>query len=321
MTRSSGPTLEIGGRTVTLSNTGKVFFPDDGITKGDLIAYYGGIADVMVPHLRGRPLSLQRFPDGIAGSTFFQKKIGDYFPDWIERVEVPKKGGTVTHVVCEDPATLVYLANQAVIVIHVWLSRADRIRQPDRIVFDFDPPDASPESFALVREKAQECRVLLEALGLVPFVMSTGSRGLHVTVPIQRRHEVGEVHEFAAAVAEWQVRRDPDRVTTEFHKARRGGRLFLDFMRNAYAQTAVAPYSVRARPGAPVATPLAWDDLADPALRSDAFTIRNLGRRLSQQGDPWRDIGRAARSLGAARRRLDRLIRSSRLPQRIAIEM
>lgn len=294
---------EIGRRTVEISNPDKVLFPDDGITKADLADYYARIAETMLPHVRGRPATMQRYPDGIEGETFFQKDVPNYFPDWIKTVEMAKEGGTVTHLVIEEAATLVYLANQACITPHMWLSRADRPHHPDRIVFDFDPPG---KEFTPIRDAARRLRDILEELGLVPFVMTSGSRGLHVVAPLKRTTDFDEVRTFARGVAELLVGRHPDRLTTEQRKNKRGRRIFVDTMRNSYAQTAVAPYAVRARAGAPVAAPLDWDELGR-GLEPRKYTIANVFRRLARKDDPWAKIERQARALDAPREKLDQL--------------
>jgi bifunctional non-homologous end joining protein LigD len=294
---------EVGRRTVEISNPDKVLFPDDGMTKADLADYYARIAETMLPHVRGRPATMQRYPDGIEGETFFQKDIPNYFPDWIKTVEMAKEGGIVTHLVIEEAATLVYLANQACITPHVWLSRADRPHHPDRIVFDFDPPG---KEFAVIRDAARRLRDILEELGLVPFVMTSGSRGLHVVAPLKRTAEFDEVRTFARGVAELLVGRHPDRLTTEHRKNKRGRRIFVDTMRNSYAQTAVAPYAVRARAGAPVAAPLDWDELGR-GFEPRKYTIANVFRRLARKDDPWAKIERQARALDAPRKKLDEL--------------
>ncbi|TXS00554.1 ATP-dependent DNA ligase [Streptomyces sp. col6] len=278
-----------------ISRPDKVLFPDDGITKADLAGYYRTVARRMLPHLRERPLMLQRFPDGTGGHGFMQKDVPDYFPDWVHRVELPKEGGTVAYPVADDTATLVYLAGQACITPHRFLSRADRPHHPDRLVFDLDPPG---DDFAPVREAALGLHGLLEELELPSLVMTTGSRGLHVVVALDRRDDFDDVRAFARAVADALVARQPDRFTTEARKKTRGDRLYLDVQRNAYAQTAVAPYAVRARPGAPVAAPLAWEDVDDPALDARRWTLRDADALLDR--DPWHDPPRP-RSLGRAR--------------------
>lgn len=299
--------IVFGQHRVEVSNTDKVFFPDSAITKGDLIDYYEAIAETMLPYLRGRPMAMHRFPDGIQGEGFYQKDAPDYFPEWIRRVTVKKEGGTVTHVVCENAATLVYLADQACIAPHVWLSRVDKLNNPDLLVFDLDPPDGE---FAAVRFAARASRDLLEELGLAVFVQTTGSRGLHVVVPLDRSADFDAVRSFAQGVAELLARREPKRLTTEQHKEQRGKRVFLDTGRNSYAQTFVAPYAVRPRPGAPVATPLNWNELGQ--VDAQRYNLRNILRRLGQKDDPWKGMARHARSLKQPARRLEGLLSESR---------
>ena len=282
---------------VEVSHPERLMFPRDGITKGDLVGYYERVAEWMLPHLKGRPISMQRFPDGIEGEGFFHKDAPDYYPDFVGRAKVSKRGGSVTHAVVNEARALAYLANQNCITPHVWLSRADNIRKPDRMVFDLDP---SVEDFGAVRRAARGLGELLRELGLAPFAMTTGSRGLHVWVPLRRSREFPKVRGFAHAVGTELAERHPDELTMEFRKAKRGDRLLIDVNRNAYAQTAVPPYAVRPRPGAPVSMPLDWDELAASRLRPDRWNVRNAFRRLAAKGDPWAEIGKHARALGNA---------------------
>ncbi|MGV4984469.1 non-homologous end-joining DNA ligase [Streptomyces sp. NRAIS4] len=298
--------IRAGRRTVRIQRPGKVLFPGGGgakeYTKGDLADYYRSVAPHMLPHLRGRPLMLERHPDGIDGERFMQKNVPEHYPDWITRAEVAKEGGTVTHAVCDDTATLLYLADQACITLHRWLSRTDRaggVDHPDRLVLDLDPPR---DDFSQVREAALWLRELLDELGLPALPMTTGSRGLHLVVPLNGRHDFDEVREFARDVAESAESRHPDRLTTAARKEDRGDRLYLDVQRNAYAQTAVVPYTVRARPGAPVAVPLAWDQLDDPGLDARRWTIADAVEQA--RTDPWGGLPGRGRALGPARRRL-----------------
>jgi bifunctional non-homologous end joining protein LigD len=296
--------VTVGRRRFDLSRPTKVLFPDDGITKADVVTYYRDVAPVMLPHLRGRPLMLQRCPDGVAGGCFYQKKASGHFPDWVPTVDAPKAGGVVRHAVCNDEATLAYLAGQATLSFHVWLSRADRLERPDRVVFDFDP---SRPDFASVRRGARAAGDLLEELGLEPFVATTGSRGLHVVAAIDRRAGFDEVRTFARRAADVLARHDAESLTTEARKERRGGRVLIDVLRNGYAQTTVAPYSLRPIPGAPVATPLEWRELDAPRLGPRSYGLANVRRRLDARGDPWDRLARSARPLGPARRRLAEL--------------
>jgi bifunctional non-homologous end joining protein LigD len=288
-------TVRVGRRTIDLSNPDKVLFADQGITKADLVRYYRAVAKVLMPHLRGRPVMMDRYPDGIDRGSFVQKNVPDYFPDWVHRAELPKEGGAVTHVVCDDPATLVYLAAQACITPHVWLSRVDRPDRPDRLVFDLDP---FADDLGVVRDAAGSLRGTLEELGLTSFVQTTGSRGFHVLVPLDRRAGFDEARSFARGVAELLAERDPTRLTTEQRKNKRGDRLYLDTMRNAYGQTSVPPYAVRARSGAPVATPLTWEELENGDVEPQSFDTSSVLERLKREGDPWAGMIRHPQSLG-----------------------
>ena len=293
-------TVEAGRRRVQISRPGKPLFPC-GITKLELAGYYERVAAAMLPHLKGRPLNLERYPDGIAGERIMQQRAGGYFPPWIRRVRVGKRGGSVEHVAATDAATLVYLAGQACITLHSWLSRKDVLERPDRLIFDLDPSVDRP---AQMRKSARTMVELLRELGLEPWVMTTGSRGYHVTVPLRRSGDFDEVRAFAREVAALASRRAPRMFTTEQRKAKRDGRILIDVMRNAYAHSAVAPYAVRARPGAPVATPLHLEELQDAATRADRWTLRTVFARIERDGDPWDQIGRQAQSLSTARRRV-----------------
>ena len=297
--------LKFGRYTVETSNEEKLFFPDEEISKGDLIDYYQKIAEKLVPCVKERPLVMKRYPDGIKGESFFQKEIGDYFPDWIERVKVKKKGGTVTHVQCDNAATLVYLANQACIELHPWLSRSDKLHYPDQLIIDLDP---SGDDFSQAVFGARVLKELFDELDLKAFLKTTGSRGLHVLVPLDRRANFDKVREFAQDTAKLLAQRHSDKLTIEARKAKRRGRLLIDTARNAYAQTAVAPYAVRAKPGAPVATPLDWDEIGNKKLNSQSYNVRNIFRRLGRKTDPWKDLPRLGRSLKEARRRLDAIL-------------
>ncbi len=299
-------TVRAGRRTVEVHRPGKVLFPGDGrakeYTKADLVAYYREVAPFMLPHLRGRPLMLERHPDGLDGPRFMQKNVQDHDPDWIQRVEVPKEGGIVVHPVCDDTATLVYLADQASLTLHRWLSRVGRINRPDRLVFDLDP---SGDDFEPVREAARLLGELLDELRLPSALMTTGSRGLHVVVPLDGHQGFDEVREFAKDVADALTEAHPDRLTTAARKKERGDRLYLDVQRNAYAQTAVAPYTVRAKPGAPVATPVTWAQLDDPGLGPRRWTIADAVDQA--RTNPWSGLLRRGRALAPARRRLNAL--------------
>lgn len=259
----------------------------------------------MIPHVRDRPLHMNRFPGGIQYNPIQQKRVSDSFPAWIERATVDMKGGTISHAMINNTASLVYLAQYNVVTVHVWLSRIRAITQPDMLMFDLDPSD---DDFSLVRKTALTLKAMLEELKLVPFVKVTGSRGLHVVAPITVGPTFEEVHLFADAIAQRLAAADPDHLTTEFTKQKREGRLFLDVNRNAYAQTAVAPYAVRARAGAPIAVPVTWAEVESDDLRPDGVGIRNIAAWLRGRDDPWKSMERSARALPA--------LKQSQLPDR-----
>src|SRR5439155_13375577 len=254
VTPSAGLEVRAGRRRVRITHPDKVLFPADGITKADLAAYYAAVAPAMVPHVRDRPINLWRWNAGIDGPRIVQQEIPKGAPDWVRRVTVPKRGGgEVCHAVGGDAATLLWLANQNCITPHVWTSRADRPERPDRLVFDLDPPDL--DAFEHVRTAALALGDLLRELKLEPFAMTTGSKGLHVVAPLRRTGDADVVREAAGEIGAELAARAPDSLTTSWRKAGRGGRVLVDTARNTYAQTTVAPYAVRALPGAPVATP------------------------------------------------------------------
>ncbi|MBO1331105.1 non-homologous end-joining DNA ligase [Streptomyces sp. VRA16 Mangrove soil] len=290
--------MRAGSRSIDLHRPDKVLIPD-GITKADLADYHREIAPFMLPHLRGRPLMLERHPDGVDGPRFMQKDTPDSYPEWIRRVEVAKEGGTVTHTVCEDTATLLYLVDQAALTLHRWQSRVGRIDRPDRLVFDLDPAE---DDFTEVREAARLLHGMLDELGLPGAPMTTGSRGVHIVVPIDGHHDFDETREFAKEVADALAADHPDTLTTAPRKKDRGGRLYLDVLRNGYAQTAVVPYSVRAGKGAPVATPLTWEQLAEPGTHARRWTIADAVAQA--RTNPWSGLLGKGRALGPARRKL-----------------
>ncbi|HEX2144145.1 MAG TPA: non-homologous end-joining DNA ligase [Glycomyces sp.] len=296
-------TLHIDEHDIKLSKIDKELFPDDHVSKGDMVDHYRTVADSMLPHLAGRPLTMRRYPDGIDDAGFFQKHASDYFPDWIRVVEMEADESVVRYVVCEDEATLVYLANQATIEFHVWLSTVDKPRHPDRLVVDLDPPDGV--TVATLRGIARRVRDLYDAIGLTPFVQATGGRGYHVVAPLDRSADFHFVRDLADAIADRLAARDPELLTTAQRKVKRGDRVFLDVNRNAYGQTFVNPYSLRARPGAPVATPLDWSELGKSS--PNGHTTATIGKRLAQKTDPWASIDDYAAAPATARERLDAL--------------
>lgn len=276
----------IFSRSIDISNVDKVFFPDAGLTKGALLDYHVRVAELMLPHVRDRPVAVKRYPDGLDGQGFFQKNAGSHFPDWIRRQELPKRdGGSLDHVIVDEPATLVYLADQGTIEFHPWLSEAGDLEHPVELVLDLDPPDDS--EVAAVRAAAGYVRDLLDELEVVGRIKTSGSAGFHVHVPLDGSAGWDASSRLARALAEAVCERHPEELTTSQRKEARTGRVFVDWLRNGYGQTSVAAYSVRARPGAPVATPIGWDELDRVEPRS--YDVRNLFRRLGQRADPWQE--------------------------------
>jgi bifunctional non-homologous end joining protein LigD len=283
--------------TIACSNVERVVFPGDGITKGEVIAYYHDVAALMVPELCGRPLTIVRYTKGIDRGGFYQKHYQKHFPAWLDRVAAGTKT-IVEYPVVDRAAGVVYLANQGAIEFHVWTSRKDDLQRPDLLVFDLDPPDGR---FDLARRAALEVRAVLEQLELPAFVKLTGGKGLHVVAPLDDGATFEAVGELATRIGALLCRRHPDVMTMEFYKKDRRGRLFVDVMRNAIGATLVAPYSLRGRPGAPVSAPIAWRELEDPALCADAIRLRDVRAWLDRRGDPWHALRASAGSAHAAR--------------------
>ncbi|MFN7996917.1 MAG: non-homologous end-joining DNA ligase [Bryobacteraceae bacterium] len=278
----------------------KVLFPDDGITKGELAAYYEMIAPVMLPHIRGRPITMERYHRGIGEKGFFQKDVVKGFPEWLERVEVQKKGGTVHHPIVTDTRSLVWLANQNSITPHVWIARVPDLRHPDTCVFDLDPSEDQPE---ILSAAAFALRDLLSELGLESWVKTSGSKGFHIVVPLDGSADYSEVGSFANAAGTLLVRRDPKHLTQEFSKADRGGRILVDTGRNAYHATFAAAYAVRAKAGAPVSAPCTWEEIRN-GTGPQSFRLRGMADRVSKEGDAWSRMLRRGQSLRPAMERL-----------------
>jgi bifunctional non-homologous end joining protein LigD len=288
--------------TVEVTHPERVLFPDDAITKGELVDYYLTVAPAMLPLVAGRPVSLQRFPDGLRGPGFYQKQASSSAPPWIERVTVPKQGGgTVAHLVVRDPPDLAWIANQNSITPHVWLSRVGFLQQPDLLVFDLDP---ATSDLAAVLAAARQLRSLLDELGMPSYVKTTGSRGLHVAVPLRPEATTEQAEALAYDVARALAARDPERLTTEWLVEDRGGRLLLDTARNRWAQMIAAPYAVRALPGAPVSTPLDWEELDEPGFHPNRHTLRSVPARLAAGPCPWAGMDAHAVRVSQARERL-----------------
>ena len=300
--------INVGKFTVNITHPDKVIATKPTIIKQELIDYYQAIAPTMLPYLKDRPLTMQRFVDGINKEGFYQKEAAEYFPDYIKRVTVKKEGGVLHHAVVNNAASLVYLANQLVVVFHVWLSKTNKLNKPDHIIFDLDP---STHNFSQVRSTALNLKKLLESLGLVPFVMTTGSRGLHVLTPIKPQENFDTVREFAHDIAQLMVNQNSETLTLEMRKEKRGTKIFVDYLRNGFGATGVAPYSVRARAEAPIATPLEWDEVSKTTLKPDQWNIKNIFKRLATKGDPWKNMSKHAKSLKAARKKLDVLMKET----------
>ena len=281
-------------KNIKITHPEKVLFPEDGITKGDLAAYYESVAPAMLPHILRRPVTMERFPAGIGKTGFLQKDVSKGFPSWLERVEVPKKDGVVHHPIVTDVESLLWLANQNSITPHVWTSRAPEVYYPDICVFDLDPSVDDP---AMLRDAALALRDLLEELGLPSWLKTSGSKGFHIVVPIDGKAKIGDVERFAHAVGTLLVTRDPKNLTQEFHKKDRGRRILVDTGRNGWSATHAAAYAVRAKAGAPVSAPCTWEELTSGKVGPRTFTLKNMAGRLDKVGDLWADMKKRKRSL------------------------
>ena len=283
----------------------KVLFPDDGITKGDLAAYYEAIAPAMLPHIKSRPVTMERYPAGIGKKGFWQKSVEKGFPDWLERVEVPKKDGVVHHPLMTDVRSLLWIANQNTITPHVWVSRAPDLYHPDICIFDLDPSKDDPQ---MLRAAAVGLRDLLQELGLPSWIKTTGSKGFHIALSLDGKTDMGTAAGFAHAVGRLFVERHPKELTLEFHKKDRGTRILVDTGRNDYSATFAATYAVRARRGAPVSAPCTWDEVITGEVGPATLTLKNLPERVDKLGDIWADMRRRRRSLAPAIEKLKKLI-------------
>jgi bifunctional non-homologous end joining protein LigD len=270
--------------TVTITHPDKLLFPDDGITKGELAAYYEMIAPIMLPHIHSRPVTMERYPNGINAGSFWQKNVSRGFPEWLQRVKVPKKDGVVHHPIVTDTRSLLWLANQNCITPHVWAARAPDLYHPDICLFDLDPARDDGDA---VRSAALWLRDFLAELGLPSFVKTSGSKGFHIAIPLDGSEDSETVSQFAHAVGRALVERHPQQLTQEFSKVDRAGRILVDTGRNAYGATFASVYAVRARPGAPVSAPCTWDELERGEAGPRSFTLRNMRERSVRVGDLW----------------------------------
>ena len=296
-----------------ISHPEKILFPDDGITKGELASYYEMIAPLMLPHIRRRPVTMERYHRGIAAPGFFQKDVSKGFPEWLKRVAVPKNEGTVNHPIVTDARSLLWLANQNSITIHVWPSRAPNFYTPDICIFDLDPSGPSEDKAQLdvLCRVALDLRALLEELGLPSWIKTTGSKGFHIAVPLDAKADFATVARFAHRVGQLLVARDPEHLTREFLKVDRRGRILVDTGRNDYSATFAAAYTVRARQGAPVSAPCTWEEVERGEVSPRSFTIRNMAQRIGRVGDLWSDLLKAKRSLRSPIERLDKMLKNN----------
>ena len=267
-----------------ITHPDKVMFPDCGITKRELAEYYALVSPLMLPHLTGRPVTLERFHKGIGEKGFFQKNVAKGAPEWLERVAVPKTDGVVNYAVVRDGRGIMWLANQNCITPHVWTSRVPRLFHPDLCVFDLDPLVDDPE---VLRAAVLLLRDCLAELGLTSWVKTSGSKGYHVVVALDGTADCGQVARFAHAVGRLLVRRDPEHLTQEFYKADRGGRILIDTGRNEFGATYAAVYAVRPRPNAPVSAPCTWQEIECGTAAPRSFTLRGMRERVEQVGDVW----------------------------------
>jgi bifunctional non-homologous end joining protein LigD len=291
-------------REAAISHPEKVMFPDAGITKGELASYYEGVAQVMLPYLRGRPVTMERYPAGIGTKGFLQKDVAKGFPEWLPRVEVPKKDGVVHHPLANDTRDLLWMANQNCITPHVWTSRTPKLYQPDICVFDLDPSEDEP---TILRRAALAVRDVLAELGLTSWVKTSGSKGYHIVTPLDAKLGFDDVAAFAHEVGLVLVARDPQHLTLEFSKADRGGRIYVDAGRNGYSATFAAAYAVRSKPGAPVSAPCTWDEVERGTVSPQTFSLRTMAKRVGDVGDLWADMRQHAYSLKNPIRQVQRM--------------
>jgi bifunctional non-homologous end joining protein LigD len=290
--KSRSPTTIAG---VSLSNPDRILYPAQGLTKASLAEYYQSVAPWMLPHVIHRPLTLVRCPRGWQSKCFYQKHINESLPAAIRGVDIQETDEVRKYLVIDDLTGLISLVQMGVLEIHPWGCREDRIESPDRMILDLDPGEQV--GWETVVQAAYQVRDLLNALGLTSFPRTTGGKGLHVVVPLVRRHNWEQVKEFSEAVAKHLVAERPDRYVATVRKAARKGRIYVDYLRNSRGATAIASYSTRARAGAPVATPLAWDELAQ-TTQPNSWNVENIPERLARlTSDPWPRFDQLRQSL------------------------
>lgn len=285
--------IKINNKEISLSKTDKILYPDSDITKADIIEYYRKIWENIAPYATDRPLVMQRFPDGIQEQGFFQKKISDYFPGWIETITIKEKESNekAEYVNCNKEETIAYLANQGSLVLHGWLSKKSNVNKPDKMVFDLDPSD---NDFEKVKQGALLLKELLDQGNIHSYPLITGSKGIHVIIPLKEKDDFDDIRNVAKQIAEIVTKRDDKNFTTETSKNKRGHKVFVDYLRNSYGQTSILPYSLRAIDNAPVAVPLDWDEIKDKELDPQKYNISNIFHRISQKQDPWKDMNKNA---------------------------
>lgn len=298
-----------GTKAGVVTHPEKVLFPASGITKGELCGYYEAVAPLMLPHISGRPITMERYPAGIDKKGFIQKDVSKGFPDWLERVEVEKRsakeGEAVHYPLARDARSLVWLANQNSVTPHVWTSRVPRLDRPDVCVFDLDPPGDEPVA---LRSAALAVRDLLEELGLPSFVKTSGSKGFHIVTPLDGEADFDTVWRFAHGAGAVLVKRHPDLLTQEFIKADRAGRILIDTGRNGHGATFAAVYAVRPKPDAPVSAPCTWAEVEGALVGPRTFTLRTMPGRLGDVGDLWLGMDGQRRGLRDPVARLEALL-------------
>jgi bifunctional non-homologous end joining protein LigD len=295
-------------KTVKLSSPDRVLFPDDGITKGDVFAYYEQVANTLVPHLRDRPFTMKRYPHGITGEVFFQKQAPKHLPDWIPTRQFRtwrREGGSrlVDFALVNSPEAVLFMVQNNCIDMNAWYSRVDKPHRPDFVLFDLDPPDGG---FELAIEVAQLIRELLDDVGLPGYVKTSGADGIHVVAPIARRATFEQTYAFAEQASRLLEQRHPGKVTTEWLKKKREG-VLVDHRQNGWGKTIASVYSVRPKPGAPVSTPLHWDELT-PGVRPRDFSMEVALGRIERHGDLFAPVLEEPRPLGSAAAKLERLV-------------
>jgi len=279
--------LKIASNNIEIPNWDKILFPQIKLKKSDIIEFYDKISEKILPFLQDRVITLHRFPDGIEHEGFYQKKYQDHYPTFIPKQTVRlADGDKQTQIICQKKADLIYLVGQGVIEFHIWLCKKQHLGKANRLLFDIDPPSSNKNAFQDAIKACVAIKTALQQYHLTAYVMTTGSKGLHVVTPIRADHDFDTVRTFAKKIAKEIVEKDPNRCTLEVRKAQRKQRVFIDYTRNAYGQTTIAPYSLRAKPEAPIATPVRWDEL-DDLMSSQTYTIDNIFRRLAHINDPW----------------------------------